>query len=591
MKPEMADTRLRDAHLWSRSRLRSARETRIRLLRQLGGAHYGDDTSDRVPMNLIELARTIYLNLLMSSPPAAMVSTKIPQLKPRAYDFESVLNMCIEKSDMYGAIRGSIDDALFGMGILRLGLVKDGEIDDGAGGSVPYGKPAIYRVDLDDWVHDMSASRWETVGYMGHRYTVDLESARENRAFDKKLREKLSVPDDPTANEEGDERAVNLQTGGEQNETYQYRDRCELWDLYFPEEQKVKTYAADKSGIGEKPLLVVDWKGPHLGPYHRLIYGEMQGNTLPLPPSYVWLDIHELVNILFNKMGDQAERQRTIFGYKGGTGSTDARELRDSQDGEWRKLLDPNSTTTFQVPGVDPNTLAFTIQCQNIYSWLAGNLDALGGLSPQTETVGQDRLISQAASKRIQAMNERTLDFVTRLMREYGEYVWNDPLQVYETERSVPGFKSSIPVELGPEDRIEKFPDYDIRIDPISMHRMTPSEEVQSMMMVWERILLPAMPILEAQGISLNMEGFLRHLSRRGNWHWLDDMLTFTGVPGPSTPQAKGSSTKPTQTTRRYERVNRAGATRENSNTAMVQRLLGGKQQPSEAQAAFRRTT
>lgn len=580
--------RLNDAFRWSRGRLKYARQARLDMLRQIGGMHYAEGGGDRVPMNLMELTRTIYLNLLIASPPAAMVSTSVLALKPRALDFEAVLNMCISKSGMYEILRNCADDGLFGMGIIRLGLIRVGELDDGWGGTVEYGRPGLFRVDLDDWVHDMTASRWETVGYMGHRYTVDLEAAKEEREFDKTLREALAVPDNPSHNEDGDERALNLQTGGEQNDTRQHRDRAELWDIYFPEERKVCTYSALPDGLGEKPLRQMEWTGPGLGPYHRLSYGDMPGNTMPLPPSYLWRDIHELVNPLLNKCGDQAERQRTIFTYRGGQSVQDARNLGNGMDGDWRQLNDPNGVGIYNTPGVDANTLAFVIQMQNTFSWLAGNLDALGGLSPQTETVGQDRLLSQAASKRIQAMNERTLEFTTRLIREYGQYVWEEPVEDFATERQIPGFKRGVPVEMRAGERAGAFPDYDIKIDPISMHRMSPSEEVQSMMMVWERVVMPMLPVLESQGIRVKFEDFLRHLARRGNWPWLDDMLEFTGVPSESAPKARGSSGMPAQTKRTYERVNRPGATRENANQAVIQKLMGVNQQPAEAAAAYR---
>lgn len=583
--------RLIDAFRWSRSRLKYARLTRKNICEQIGGRHYSEGYNDRVPANYLELTRTIFLNNLIASPPEAMVSTAVPGLKPAALDFEAVLNMCIKRSGMYDILRACVDDALVGMGIVRLGLVKAGDLDDGYGGTVEYGRPGLFRVDLDDWVHDMTASRWETVAYMGHRYAVELEAAKAEDSFEKKERDKLSTVERPDSNEDGDQRIVNLQTGGEQDDTVQDRDYTELWDIYYPKEQKVCTYAATVDGISGVPLREMEWRGPGLGPYHRLCYGEMPGNTLPLPPAYSWLDIHELVNPLLNKCGDQAERQRTIFGYRGGTSTQDARNIMDAMDGEWRKLMDPNGVVPFQVPGVDPNTLAFVLNLQNMYSWLTGNLDALGGLSPQSETVGQDRLLAQAASKRVQAMNMQTLAFTTRLVEEYATYVWEEPVEDFVTERSVPGFRTGVPVRMNAGEREGKFPDYDISIVPISMHRMTPNEEVQAMMQVWERIVLPAMPVLEAQGVRVKVEDFLRHLARRGKWDWLDDMLEFTGMPSESAPKARGSSGMPAQTNRTYTRVNRPGATRENSNSAMIQHLMGRNQQPAEAAAAFRRVS
>lgn len=60
-------------------------------------------------------------------------------------------------------------------------------------------------------------------------------------------------------------------------------------------------------------------------------------------------------------------------------------------------------------------------------SYIAGNLDVLGGLSAQSDTLGQDRILNQSANQRINDMQSRVYSFTTKVIEALGWYVWNDP--------------------------------------------------------------------------------------------------------------------------------------------------------------------
>jgi len=69
----------------------------------------------------------------------------------------------------------------------------------------------------------------------------------------------------------------------------------------------------------------------------------------------------------------------------------------------------------------------------------------------------------------------------------------------------------------------------------------------------------------------------------------LEGVLSFPGRMEPQEIQENPNpSTKPAQTTRTYERINRPGATRSGKDHAMSQLLAGGNVQNSEKMALFR---
>ena len=68
---------------------------------------------------------------------------------------------------------------------------------------------------------------------------------------------------------------------------------------------------------------------------------------------------------------------------------------------------DPQSINTFKFGGIDQQNLAFLLQVKNLFNYYGGNIDTLGGLGPQSSTVGQDRLISESASRRLADTRKR----------------------------------------------------------------------------------------------------------------------------------------------------------------------------------------
>ena len=62
---------------------------------------------------------------------------------------------------------------------------------------------------------------------------------------------------------------------------------------------------------------------------------------------------------------------------------------------------DPQNVNTYKFGGIDDKNLAFLLQVKTLFNYYGGNIDSLGGLGPQTGTVGQDKLIAESASRRL----------------------------------------------------------------------------------------------------------------------------------------------------------------------------------------------
>ena len=112
---------------------------------------------------------------------------------------------------------------------------------------------------------------------------------------------------------------------------------------------------------------------------------------------------------------------------------------------------------------------------------------------------------------------------------------------------------------------------------------------------MWAQDIVPLVPLLQAQGITPNMEEYLRLIARYGDMPEMEQLVMFN-TPGQMEQILSqggggggGGGDRPLQaaTTRRENvRINRSAGTREGTNKVLANTLLGGASQPAEQAAA-----
>lgn len=583
--------RLIDAMDTARRKLEPYRTNRLELIRQFVGKHYSDNAArDRVPVNLIELAVNIYLQHLVAQSPQVLIDTFYEELKPQAMMFQVALNHLSNEIEMRNTLRDWVTDALFSVGILKVGICggySEVEID---GFTHDIGQPYADVISLDDWVHDMSAKRWDQIGFAGNRFRVPLAEAMGNESYDSKVRGQLQATHKNETDDYGSERVEEISRGGD-SEFEEFEDMVELWEVWLPRENLVITLPHGTNT--QAPLKVSEWNGPEKGPYHILGFERVPDQIMPLPPVSLWEDLHDLANRLWRKLGRQAERQKTILGVQGGA-DTDGQRIVNANDGDAIRIDSPDKAREYRFGGIDQHNLAFLVHAKDMMSYLAGNLDAIGGLGSQADTLGQEELLTSSASKRMESMQADVIYSTKRVYEDLALYLYTDPLIEMPLVKRIPGVPVDIPFVWRPEDREGDYLDYNFTIEPHSMAPQTPAKRLNTLTQIFSQYIAPFAPLMMEQGIQINFTGLLRHLAKLAHMPELDDILQFSTPsplerPGPIG-EGREASPMPTQTTRRYERVNRPGSTRQGKDEVLMQTLLGGNPQQSQ-QAAFTRPT
>lgn len=566
--------KLRRAVDWSLMQLQTPRKKRVEAIKQFVGHHYADSGSDRVvPVNMIELAATIYVRHLASRAPQVMVSTSVDHLRPFAKNMELALNQIPDEIGLARTLVRVVVEAIFGMGVAKVGICSSNNYLLGH----DVGETFVDAVPLDDYFLDMSAKTREGIHFEGNDYWLDLEAAREI------YEGRGSVEPDPHTvhGAQGEDRAegISADEGAEV-----YRDRVHLRDVWLPQSQRVVTYGVTT----QKVYRVVEWDGPERGPYHVLSFNDVPGNLLPLPPSALWIDLHNLANTLFRKLAKQAEGKKRVVAFAGGD-EEGADRLKNASDGEGIKY-NGQKPESIDVGGIDAPTLAFFLQTRDLFSYFSGNLDSLGGLSPVSDTGVQDRMIGEAASARMERMKALTVEFDRGIFESLAWYEWTDPLRKRTVKKPVEGTDMVLEAVWSEETREGDFLDYNLDVDPYSMQQDTPDLRLQKIGQVLERFVIPFLPLLQQQGVQVDFRKLVEVVSKLANLRELRELIAFA-EPIPGDPQQGGSgspSFKPANTHRTYERVNRPGATRAGKDDVLTRLLMGGGVQGSEASSIGR---
>lgn len=544
--------KLRDLSRYCARRMGRYREGRRRIVHQVVGRHYSDNGYDKpIPVNWLELAVSVHLYHLASGQPQAKVSTPHRMLKPMAYDLTQGINYTLNEVKFGATLKGLCMDALMGPGIARIGLnaSRSVEIDGVLHDS---GQVFIDRIDLEDALLDMTAPSWDRMQYAGNRYIIPREAAFYSGLYNKKVIESIEPVEFNLLNEDGDERLSNLSGSEVASSTAEggfLEEHIELYDVWIPrwgiEPDKMCTFAM----TGAKGYAREDeWYGPEAGPYRYLSFLPVPNNLLPVSLAAQWQEKHDLANMAYRKMSQQLRRQKTVGFVRSGA-ERDGQRIQDASDGEIAVTDDPRNLGELKFGGVDGGTYNFALHLWDRFSLDAGNLNSMGGLDAQTDTVGQERLIAASSSRRLQEMQASVVQFTSGIIRDVAWYLMTDPLIELPIAKRLPSGRE-LPTVLRAEDIEGDFLDYNFQVVPYSLKYQTPDQQAQELLGLLQTVVMPLMPFMEQQGLVLDTVKLMEILADSTQRHELTEIIrNAQGATGPQrmpvgTPPPKATTPK-----------------------------------------------
>ena len=541
--------RLRKACSNSLREMKPFRENYVRAIKELAGPHYASNEGTKEHLNLIEFAWTIYQQNLMAVAPQTTVTSRNPQWRSDAYSFERAINALLDEQEVQVELELWVLEAMFSpMGVLKVALDAQ-SVSEVDGQRVVSGPPLVRSVLFDDLIIDMTAKNPKRAAFIGDRYQLTVEEALDLGYDPAEVAVQVRKYKDATQDSEDTQKISRRRTTPEEDE---YQDLLEVWDIWLPMENLVVTFGGDLDS--NTPMRIVEWTGPKNGPYHCLWFGIIPGNALPNPPVGLWRDLHELINCLFNKLAQQAERQKTL-GAVESTNEQDGTTIRDAADGDMVRLNSLGSFAQINSGGISQQNLMFVQVARQFFGQQAGNIDIMGGTMPMSNTVGQDELLSQAASKRLAMYQMKVYEATKRLLRDYGEYMWYDPVLEVEITKEIQGTDDTINDVWSPDQMRGDLYNYEIDMQPYSTQQRSPEQKMAQIDAVWAKTM-EMLPIMQGSGMMPNPEWYVKTMAKLLNLPELSSMIIYTQ--GETMPNPEGGG-MPQKTTRRYERISGQG--------------------------------
>ena len=548
-----------------------------------------EGTKQKKFVNLTALYVQVVLPHLIANAPRVMLSTMLKQHRHVVTAMELWANKEIERTKLASTLERAIVDALFLMGTCKVSLVSPAESAKLAW-NVQAGRPGCFAIPFDNMVWDMDATNPLEVEYVGHSMRVPIDAIKQAKFYEEGRKD--LEPDDYRAYSEwGEELTAALGRGDYKTDPASYKDHVTVWELYLPQDRMVVTLAGDANGgmreIRGKALRYQNWIGPYCGPYPCLQFQPVPDNLLGKGPISDLFDLDVAANGMYRKVVRMTERTKEITGVAGGA-DADGNRVLEADDGAMIRLDNPERITQFVTGGkATQSVFVMATALKDLFSFMGGNLELLGGRSPQSKTATQDEMLNANAAAGINQLQKRTIEFVSEVIKSLCWYWHHDPIHVMRTEQAIPGVpEMQLNRTVTPQQRMRiPFEELDIKVDPYSMQHQTPQQRLAFLNNMVAQ-LIPIMPMLQAQGILFDANKWLSLNAKYGDAPDINELFTIGDPPlameGGSGPSH--DTVLPASTERTYNRRNIAadeGAESQQMLAAGMGVDTGGSSKPS----------
>lgn len=497
---------------------RHGRAQHMEAARLYAGDQWSEEAArETTIVNFVAMYVDVVLRQIIGRDPRVMISSQDLQNKPMLSVMQPWCNRELKRMDFANTMRRVAMDGLFSMGITRTALTTPAESAH-LGWGQEAGVPRVMRVDRDDYVWDTHGRDWDDMDFQGHRYRVPLEMVKDSPLYHKSRKE-LTASTDERFNREGDERINVLGRGFYGNEE-EVEDKIDLWDIWLPRRRQIVTLTDDalvgasSPSQGGKPvaLRIQDWIGPDSGPYQVLPFSIVPGNATPKGPVQNLINMHLTLNAILRKLVWSGLNLKEVLVTPKGSDS-DVKRIEDSVHGGILPLDRPKDiqSVTMNIP--NNVLLQFFIQLKQLFSWMSGNLDLMGGLEPQGKTYHQEMILGRSAGGGIHELQERLMVYTNKVVKSLLWYFWHDPSLVMKANHSPKHLPDMARTrELHPWNakkpgamrRTADFESLDIEIDPYSFPLTTPQQRAQDLLEFLQQVAGPLMQVAQQQGQGLD---------------------------------------------------------------------------------------
>lgn len=527
------------------NRLSNFRMARLHFLKQYVGPYYDkvEGETGTAAINMIFNAIRVLVPTMVMNFPKHTIETPYMAIRQYAELLGLALDQHDKKIRIADIYRRVIVDAIFTLGILKTGLAQSDSvyaIDDET--NIDPGTVYTEAVDFDNFVVDPNSREhmFRDAMFMGDRITVPRKMLLDSGLYDNDLIDQL-----PRAGNisQPETKAENISKEEiDQQENSDLEDDVEIVELWVPSANAIVTIPGTKDVMFDDYLRVDDYYGVKEGPYTLLaLTPPVPGNPMPIPMVGVWHDLHVLANRMAKKVVEQAERQKTIIGYKRAS-ADDAQQVRDAGDGEGVAMDDPDAVREFNLGGQQNSNERQLDSLESWFNMMAGNPAQVGGQNIEAKSATAANLLQQNAGVGLEDMKDMVYKMAADESRRRAWYFHTDPLMkipLIQRQQQGPGITpqgqwlatptmNEVQVILTPEARSGDFIDFVFSIQPESMGRIDSKVRIQQEQAFCQQILpavATAAQLLMSMGIPFDAVSMMIRMAKDMGITWLDEVL------------------------------------------------------------------
>lgn len=459
-------------------RLNTYRNARASFVKRYVGQYYQKKygfTGDQ-PINLLFNAIRIMVPNLVMKNPVHQVSTSFVEHRSYADLLGRGIDFTSEQINLKETLRAWIVDALFGFGIMKTTLnssqhtvtIDDMEIDPG--------QVCSDIVSIDEFTFDPTCTRYlfKDAMFVGHSSTIPRQQLLDTNGYDHDLVKKLPAIYNLTEQKESKDISDRMRYG---KEFASIRELVKVVELYIPQANALVTIPDPRVTTFDKYIRTVEYYGPDSGPYTYLAFTPpVPDNPLPIAPVSMWYDLDTSANDMFKKLLDQAMRQKDIIFYQPSEADA-AQDALEARDGEAIAATDPSAISVQSFGGQRQSNEGMMTSIQTWFSYMAGNIEQLGGTRSSAATATQAEILQANANVTIEDSRDIIYTKTSEVGAKIGWYLFTDPL----IDLPIPYRTSDdeVTIHLTPEERRGDFFNYTFKIKAKSMTRMDPTIKTQ----------------------------------------------------------------------------------------------------------------
>jgi len=535
----MRQARLQDSYM---------RAKMTEMVRERAGAHYSEDAAYKsTPINILSLYERVISRTLIAKNPRFRLQTHDTKSRHVVAAQEDAINEEVVKMRLDVTARRAVISALYGFGAVVCALADPADAGI-RGWTIEAGMPFVEAIDRDDIVYDIHAHDLTQMEFVGWRRRIPTDIARAMYR-----RKDIEATEDPMFNLEGDERISMIGRGYYSDR--EASDHTTIWTVYLPRHRKIVDLLGD-SITGHSPELMDPdgiygkgnrrclsekrFVGPPWGPVIWLGYDWISGNAIPRGPIHDVYDLHLAVNNIARKLINQAHDTKRITM---SMGENDIQRINETADGHSCRVEDPNSVQ--QVVMNEPlQSLGLLMDAFiNRASWIAGNLELLGGLAPQARTASQDKMNASSSAAGVADMQESTERFMEQIGRSLLWYQHHHPTRITKSHYHLPmapefsktryTYPNNPDIHMGRPGlnvRDHDWGDMSVEIAPYSLRHRGPDMQLQFLGQVINQ-MAPFAQMLMQQGYQFNVAKWLEIQAKYGDAPEIEELWQVGEVP------------------------------------------------------------